>query len=361
MYLFIFILFVTCVLAEWPKPTPLGKRDSWKLRKTRSFTQIIHQPLSFINFYQSDGLGRVSYESIQAQVDQLNRAFSGTEAQLGKYPKPTDSGIRFSLAGVRYVENDNYFNLCGLPSEINVYRPRYMMDGSKHLNIYICWCQYNLGLAWLPYDSWYHQPIRENHYALGAIVHWELLPGNTFNKGLWYKGNILTHEVGHTYGLRHPYEGDCLGNETNSDQIDDTPRMSGNPLTTCQAVRNRNSCKQWPGKDDMSNYMVATADDCRNHFTPGQVDYMQNTIQHYKPTLLKNLPPDCIAAIDSTDNSPDLQPCIQGTLQVARNGRQFCLTDPDNSHIWAWTCCSLTCFEGTPDFSTNSIPTPKKG
>lgn len=344
---------------SWPNSTSL------RLATTAFPTQVI-QPISFINFIAADGLtGKNSYESIQKQVEQLNLAFSGEEARKTKYSTPTDSKIRFQLAGIRYVIHDDYFNLCGLPSTIAKYRPLYMMDGARHLNVYICWCEYNLGLAWLPYDAWYHVPITESSFALGAIVHWQLLPGNNFNKGMWNKGNILTHEVGHTYGLRHPYEGDCLGDESNSDQIEDTPRMTGNPLVYCSAVRGRDSCPKLPGKDDMSNYMLATADNCRNHFTPGQIQYMQDTIMTYKPTLLKQLLPDCVAAIDDTDYSPDLQPCLKDTLKTdSKTGKQYCLTDPLNPTIWAWACCptSLTwvkqdCWQGVPDFA---LPTTQR-
>jgi len=108
----------------------------------------------------------------------------------------------------------------------------------------------------------------------------------------------------------------------------------------------------------MSNYMVATADSCRNHFTPGQVNYMQTVIRQYKPTLMKQLLPSCVAAIDSSDYSPDLQPCLAGTVKLSASGRRFCKTDPDDENVWAWACCpeSLNwneqeCWQGTPNFN----------
>jgi hypothetical protein len=324
---------------------------------------MITQPVSFVNFYKKDGTGKRPYIDFVNQVKQLNNAYSGSEAGKG-----ADTRIRFELAGVRYVQNDDYFNYCALPTIIAKSRPRYMMDGSRHLNVYVCWCQSNLGLSWLPYDSWYRQSTDETHYALGTIIHHELLPGNNFKGGLWKQGDILTHEVGHFYGLKHPYQGDCDGSEDNSDQIADTPRMTGNPLATCKSVSGRDSCRGSAGKDDMNNYMVATEDTCRNHFTPGQIGFMQSVIRKYKPTLMKQVGPSCVASIDGSDNSPDLQPCLDGTLQVL-NGKQWCKTDPDNDNVWAWACCPSSggnwendsCRQGTPSFDTprNSPSTPR--
>ena len=93
-------------------------------------------------------------------------------------------------------------------------------------------------------------------------------------------------------------------------------------------------------------------------------------IQTYKPTLLKQLLPSCVAAIDSTDYSPDLQPCLDGTLFVTATGAQVCKTDPDNPAVWANACCPTSlnwgnddaCWQGTPDFTlpTSVLPMPKR-
>lgn len=61
----------------------------------------------------------------------------------------------------------------------------------------------------------------------------------------------------------HPYQGDCSGTEAQSDMIADTPRMTGNPLMPCNKLGNRDSCPSQPGRDDLSNYMIATGDSCR--------------------------------------------------------------------------------------------------
>lgn len=356
-------------------------------KQTVASFPIIIQPVSFVVLYMGDKTGRVTYEQLQRQIDVLNYAFSGSEAIKVNYQFPKDTGIRFKLAGVRYVKNDDLFNLCTLPSMISKYKPKFMMDGSKHLNIYVCWCKNMLGISWLPYVTWYRDKLSEGHFSLGPIIHHELLPGNNFNGGLWSKGNILTHECGHSYGLKHIYEGDCFGTEKDSDGIFDTPRQTGNPLKPCSVLRGLDSCKNnmrsgqnnqnnqnsqnRKSVDDISNYMSATG--CQSHFTPGQVIFMQNVILRFKPTLIKQLLPDPIASITDNDNSPDLQPCLKGTLKKktmyinigsGKGGKKVrrvvsvCNTDPDNNKIWAIACVPSgpnwyedECRLGIPDFN----------
>src|SRR5574343_119478 len=333
-------------------------------------SSIIIQPVSFVVTYASDGSGHISYSQVEQQIDVLNNALYGLDAKnAGRIP--VDYGIRFKLAGVRYIKDDKLFNLCILPSTIKSYRPTYMMSPSKHLNVYVCWCENMLGLSWLPYDRWYTEPVSEHGYYLGAIVHWKLVSGNTnftnepspsyveklINSGIWSIGKTLVHEVGHHMGLRHPYGDNCSGPDP--DAISDTPRMKGNPLTKCSKIRGRNSCPNFRGRDDISNYMLMTNDACKNHFTKGQVQFMRDTIEQYKPTLLKQVPPDCVAGIFSEDNSPDLQPCIVGTVKNNTKSPTglICQTDPRNSAIIGFACCPTnmdwekdSCRQGTPVF-----------
>jgi hypothetical protein len=333
-----------------PKPDP-------------TFPSLVY-PVSYIISHMKNGTGKVPYSQLTAQINMLNSAFSSKDAKNGGFKRASNLTITFKLAAVRYIADDYLFNNCIVPTVMAQYRPKYMMPPKRHLNIYVCWCESSLGLSMLPYDYWFREPITENHYAVGPIVHWNLLPGNNMNKGLWSMGKILVHEVGHTFGLKHPYEGNCFGNETDSDMIYDTPRMTGNPLVNCENIKGRNSCPKSVGKDDMSNYMVATNDKCRNHFTPGQVLFMQTVLREYKPTLFEQKLPDCVAAINNNDTSPDLAPCLKGTVRrMTHKGREvpevgICNTDPDNARVWAYACCPSgpnwyldSCRQGTPNFS----------
>ena len=337
-----------------------------KSQDTASFP-FLYQEVVFIVIYMSDGVtGKVPYSALVAQIDELNRDFSGQDAVTGGYALATDAKIRFRLGGVRYVENDEFFLFCTLTDTQAYFRPRYMSNVAKNMNAYICHAPTNLGLAWLPYQAYDGVVPSESSFALGITVHYQLLPGNTLFNGQWGQGKICTHEVGHNYGLRHLYDGGCDLPVEYTDQIADTPRQSGNPIGSCESLQGRDSCPTKPGLDDNSNYMGITFDSCRNHFTPGQVVFMQNTILARKPTLVLQLPPDCVAAVNSTDNSPDLQPCLNNTIYSDQTtGQDWCFTDPDNNQVWAWACCPASennatwgqepCRQGAPDFT---LPQP---
>jgi len=322
----------------------------------KKFRHIV-QPVNFVIFHKSDGTGKVAFERLVKQVDQLNRAFSGSES-TNNMP---DTKIRFRLAGVRYVENDRFYDFCGSKLVMTEYRKKYGLGPATHLNVYVCRST-SYGLAWLPYQDWTStDDMYEGHYALGTIVDHTLVAGGGHQ--WWSDGDILTHEVGHHYGLMHPYEGgfSCKINERYTDQIDDTPLLKNNIEGGCKAKPD-NSCG---GGSGISNYMVVTSDDCRTEFTPGQVRFMRATIAHWKPTLLAQRPPACVSAIDATDGSPDLQPCV-GNVLTAKSGERWCRTDEDDPTVWGYACCSTDaewsndpCRTGTWSGEFAHVPSPK--
>lgn len=110
------------------------------------------------------------------------------------------------------------------------------------------------------------------------MLHWPTLPGGPSKKyGL---GLMAVHEMGHAFGLYHPYEGGCLEN-LQDDKVADTPRMKGNIRPNKCPGPGFDSCPKLPGKDDTSNFMLAVLDECRTHFTPGQVQRMLGVMAKY--------------------------------------------------------------------------------
>ena len=89
----------------------------------------------------------------------------------------------------------------------------------------------------------------------------------------------MTHEVGHYFGLLHPF-GSC---QVDNDGIPDTPmELSG--ASGCPV--GRDSCPSDPGLDPIWSFMDYSDDACMTHFSPGQRARMRATLLHFRPQLM---------------------------------------------------------------------------
>jgi len=251
---------------------------------------VITQPISFHVLYKSDGTGNVLNQTLVKQTEKLNYAFSGKDAVKKKYTKPTNANIKFVVNSIDYTKNDEWFSNCALWN----YQPtiKRALFRPNSYNVYICNVDVNLGLSLIPYQETKiygypnePMPLPENHWYLGTLIDHKLLVDSKVFKGRWSQGLMLVHETGHHYGLMHLYQGGCIGDETYSDNIMDTPRQVGNPSKSCPQLKGYDSCPKLARKDDNSNYMSINYDSCRSHFTPGQVSYLRHIICDYKPKL----------------------------------------------------------------------------
>lgn len=214
-------------------------------------------------------IGKISSVILNNQIKVLNKAFFN---------------VKFVLSEINYINDKNLHSCENYNTQIKI-KKTFAKDPSVYLNIYICDVSSSLGLSWLPTTPFLGKIVPESHFIFGIMLDYKVLPGSRrkyFNKGL-----ILVHEIGHHYGLKHLYSGGCLGNESISDGILDTPRQFGNTFNTnCKKIYD--TCPNKPGIDDNSNYMSIFPDRCRNHFTKGQIEFMKNTIKKYKPKMLQN-------------------------------------------------------------------------
>ena len=162
--------------------------------------------------------------------------------------------------------------------------------GSVHLNIYTVGF-YGAGLngyATLPLT------YSTRPYQDGVVLNYATVPGGTSRER---QGSTAIHEVGHWLGLRHTFQGGCVGV---GDGVDDTPpeaeAASGCPI-------GRKSCPNSDLPDPIrkyspflfclnlirhfffflpDNYMDYSDETCRTEFTPGQIELMQKSILTYR-------------------------------------------------------------------------------
>lgn len=133
-----------------------------------------------------------------------------------------------------------------------------------------------------PWSAKTRTPDKEERLLLdGCVVATVTLPGSSHE--YMNEGKSAVHEIGHWFGLWHPFEHGGIRNGVNppnpcwegnpDDNVTDTPKMQMRGVGTC--VETQNSCREPEGADPIydpiHNYMSYSSDGCMTEFTPGQV------------------------------------------------------------------------------------------
>ena len=165
-------------------------------------------------------------------------------------------GIRFVLKDTTRTVNANWAND---RAELTMKRSL-RQGGYGALNLYFqTYVSGYLGYCYFP------ESVSEgsaDFYYDGCTILWQTVPGGPIaNAPL---GETVTHEVGHWFGLYHPFQGGCTGS---GDFIADTPAQASDS-TGCPV--GRDSCPGQPGLDPIHNYMDYSYDSCYEEFTAGQ-------------------------------------------------------------------------------------------
>ena len=206
--------------------------------------------------------GYVSRSTFIEQIRVMNQRYAG-------------SGFTFRLKSIDRVDRNSWFHM--LPGNGNEKQAKMALaiDPAHTLNVYTCSPGKGLlGWAYFPFTP----GLTEDSFYHGVVIHYGSLPDGfiaNYNLGL-----TLAHESGHYLGLFHTFQGGCVAP---GDYIDDTP-FEASPAFGCPV--GRNTCPQ-EGDDPIHNYMDYTYDECYSEFTPLQVDWMQNIVAVYRPSLLQ--------------------------------------------------------------------------
>ncbi len=242
-----------------------------------SFSYYI--PVVFHVIQHTNGNGFLSAATIRDQIRVLNEDFlalAGTPGAPGINAK-----IRFRLAeldpngnpttGITYSTNNTWYNDGG------AYWNSLAWDTNRYLNVYTN----NPGGFFGYVPDWPQGGIVGSN-SDRVVVWWQAV-GKLPTAG-WplNMGRTLTHEVGHYFGLEHPFYGGCASASNcyaNGDLICDTP-----PQTT-ETLGCPSSPMSCGNPSSMHNYMDYTDDPCLWEFTPEQVNRMRCTIEHWRPDL----------------------------------------------------------------------------
>ncbi|TFK26735.1 hypothetical protein FA15DRAFT_702490 [Coprinopsis marcescibilis] len=216
------------------------------------YYHILYRDLTFDGGYLSDA-------QVNSAVNMLNDGFSAT-------------GISFRLDGIRRWHNATWFQqVDGTPENVDIEREMKQstrIGGATTLNVWTSGMITAAGYAAFPWN-YAANPIND-----GVVMKWDVLPGNG---NTVRSGKTITHEAGHWAGLLHTFQGGCTGD---GDFVADTPAQG--TATDFNGCAPRDTCPSLPGEDPVFNFMNYSSDECRNHFTWGQIDKMWAAIAAWR-------------------------------------------------------------------------------
>lgn len=218
-------------------------------------------------------------------IDRINASTNSTYATYGVKWNDNDPGIsQTELANFAFWDNRDYLNL---------------------------WLVNNI-TGWVAGYGMY--PVSGYYFGDGVVIesNYVSIPNP----------NLVAHEFGHAFDLRHTFEGSnngiCAVNNnciTDGDMICDTDPVIEN--YNCD-INENNICTNTPIGLLSYNYMSYA---CHQLFTQGQKDRMRNTLLTLRPTLISSLgglPPMQVSpSINITANNPTV--CQGQNITITAN------------------------------------------
>lgn len=199
--------------------------------------------------------GDIPEAVLHEQIRVLNQGFSTT-------------GWSFRLVGIDRTTNPQWYRQCHEAAVEQTMKRKLRQGGADKLNVYICQPR-NRTLGWATWPQHYARSPQ----ADGVVIAAATLPGGRALP--FHRGDTLTHQVGHWFGLYHTFQGACT---QPNDYVSDTPPEQ-RPAFTCLAERD--SCPG-AGADSIHNFMNMVDDSCADRWTAGQDGRMDQVFTSFR-------------------------------------------------------------------------------
>jgi len=293
----LFLLFSSCgtpalaqeecaVMGLQGNPLPMGVALSNRTNSEKEINCVVHV-LHDNQYFPNSNIG---LSTIQEAFDQLNVDFEGTN-------------ISFNLVHTTYTHLGSFAWASSYRQNGGVCFPNYgtqmaqwsnavKWNTAEYCNVYVApdFCSSILGFAWVTYYPW--------STLDGVWVETEVFGTSGPHLTFRFENETLTHEMGHYCGLHHVFNngnsyvsscgqniGDC---EHSGDYVCDTP-----PTKTSQG------CPGVPGyhcpettysgvQFHANNHMDYCPEECRDVFTPGQIDRMHAMLEYQRSELFSD-------------------------------------------------------------------------
>lgn len=287
-------------------------------RENRVLTVVVHV------VWRNDE-ENISIERIKSQMEVLNQDFNKKNNRLDQVPdvfKPfvADVGIEFCLANKDPQGNpttgitrrktqveqigltDNYYQFSKGGQD--------NWDPKEYINIWVV----SFGNSEIQgYASF---PGQDPNAKDGIVMNYKYFGHKMGALEPHNLGSSLTHEMGHYFGLEHPWGAKINDDCSEDDNIDDTPLQNG-PTEGCPSFPNPDECTQGNGIMFM-NFMDYSDDDCLSMFTEGQKAFMLYNLMNHRSQLLDNK--QCISSTNKPINTANqiFPNPTQGVLNLSK-------------------------------------------